>query len=46
MIAFTIILGVIFVFMIFICGFVGPFMKLYDEYKTNKIKKDLKDKKI
>lgn len=32
--------------MIFICGIVGPFMKIYDEYKANKIRKELKDRKI
>lgn len=46
MIVFTMILAAVFVFMIFVCGFIGPFMKLYDEYKANKIKKDLENRKI
>lgn len=46
MIVFTIALTIVFMFMVFVCGFVGPFMRLYDEYKTKKIQKELKNKKI
>lgn len=46
MIVFTIALTIVFVFMVFVCGIIGPFMRLYDEYKTRKIQKELKNRKI